>query len=72
MKPDPAPLWPCATCGTLRPASQMGRYDETDRVFCLRRDGVGGICYRERTILRPTTSIEAIVMAARTRSHACT
>lgn len=61
--PDPALLLTCASCGRQQPASQMGRYDATDRVWCLRRDGRGGLCFRERIIERP--GIEAIVLAAR-------
>lgn len=69
MKPDPA-LLTCASCGRQQPASQMGRYDATDRAFCLRREGQGGLCFRERVIERP--GIEAIVLAARTAKVSCT
>lgn len=69
-KPDPALLLTCASCDAQKPAHAMGRYDATDRAFCLQREGKGGLCFRERVIERPVpppTSIEAIVLAARTK-----
>lgn len=42
------PLFMCATCGAQQPYFAIGAYDASGRYFCLRRDLVGGLCFKER------------------------
>lgn len=62
-KPDPASLITCPTCLRQQPAHAMGRYPD-GRDYCLRFEGKGALCWKERTVER--AGIEAIVLAART------
>ena len=44
----PFTLVTCTTCGKEGPDYSFGDYGEKGRVFCLSRDGIGGLCFKER------------------------
>ena len=38
----------CATCGKEGPDYSFGSYGDLERAFCLQRDGIGCLCFKNR------------------------